>query len=143
MAAPQPPLDAPFYTDAELDVLYETDPVAATRISRQQHLLARRMAGMSAGASAELPGEAALREALEDARRILARDGGDVELVALEGSTVRVRLKGACTGCPRAPLDLRNVVEAVVRRRYPAITAVVLATSRPQRHRDTEEEQER
>jgi toxin CptA len=122
-------LDAPFYTDEELDALYETDPVAATRLSREQHLLRQRMASIESGASAELPDEAALTGVLEEARAILARDGGDLELVALEGTTVRVRLKGACTGCPRAPLDLRNIVEAVVRRRYPAITAVALATA--------------
>jgi toxin CptA len=103
-----------------------TVPVAATRISREQHRLAKRMAALAAGADGALPSEAEVREVLEEARRILARDGGDLELVALEGTVVRVRLQGACTGCPRAPLDLRNVVEAAVRRRYPAITAVVL-----------------
>ena len=122
-------LDAPFYTDEELDALYETDPVAATRISREQHLLRKRMAAMEPAGSGTLPGEAELLEVLAEARAILARDGGDLELVSLEGTTVRVRLKGACTGCPRAPLDLRNVVEAVVRRRFPAITAVALATA--------------
>jgi toxin CptA len=129
MSQPLVRLDAPFYTEEELDALYETDPVAATRISREQHLLRKRMAAMAADASAELPGEAELAAVLEEARAILARDGGDLELVALEGTTVRVRLKGACTGCPRAPLDLRNVVEAVVRRRFPAVTAVALATN--------------
>lgn len=129
MAGSQPlvRLDAPFYTEAELDALYETDPVAATRISREQHLLRRRMAALATDAGAALPSEAELAATLDEARAILARDGGDLELVAVEGTTVRVRLKGACTGCPRAPLDLKNVVEAVVRRRYPAITAVVLA----------------
>jgi toxin CptA len=33
-------------------------------------------------------------------------------------------LKGACVGCPRAPLDLKNVVERMVRSRYPRITTV-------------------
>jgi toxin CptA len=130
MATPQPllRLDAPFYTEEELDALYETDPVAATRISREQHMLARRMAAAPAGAASELPREADLAAVLDEARAILSRDGGDLELVALDGTVVRVRLRGACTGCPRAPLDLKNVVEAVVRKRYPAITAVVLAT---------------
>jgi toxin CptA len=126
-ARPLVRLDAPFYTDEELDALYETDPVAATRISREQHLLRKRMDALGSGAGTALPTEAELRAVLEEARRILARDGGDLELVALEGTKLTVRLKGACTGCPRAPLDLRNVVEAAVRRRYPAITAVVLA----------------
>ncbi len=122
-------LDAPFYTDEELDALYETDPVAATRISREQHLLRKRMDVLASTASTAVPSEAEVLAVLQEARAVLARDGGDLELVAVEGTTVRVRLKGACTGCPRAPLDLRNVVEAVVRRRYPAITAVVLASA--------------
>jgi len=36
-------------------------------------------------------------------------------------------MKGACVGCPRAPLDLRNVVEAMVRKRYPQVRAVLNA----------------
>jgi len=35
-----------------------------------------------------------------------------------------VRLKGSCSGCPRAPLDLKQVVEALVRGRYPQVRAV-------------------
>lgn len=123
--------DAPFYTEDELDALYEADPVAATRISREQHRLRQQLDRAPSGADAILPTEAELRVALEEARAILARDGGDLELVALEGATVRVRLKGACSGCPRAPLDLRNVVEAVVRRRYPAIRAVIATAGKP------------
>ncbi|MBI4195707.1 MAG: NifU family protein, partial [Betaproteobacteria bacterium] len=34
------------------------------------------------------------------------------------------RLKGNCAGCPRATLDLKNVVERLVRNRFPQITAV-------------------
>lgn len=132
MAGPQPllRLDAPFYTEAELDALYETDPVAATRISREQHRLRKLLEAAPPGAATALPTEAELRAVLEEARSILARDGGDLEFVALEGATVRVRLKGACTGCPRAPLDLKNVVETLVRRRYPAVAAVALAATR-------------
>ncbi|MCX7891415.1 MAG: NifU family protein [Burkholderiales bacterium] len=121
-------LDAPFYTEAELDALYEADPVAAMRISREQHLLKLRLESERGGdAAAPMPPEAELRAALDEVRAILARDGGDVELVGVEGRTVRVRLKGACAGCPRAPLDLRNVVEALVRRRFPQVRAVLNA----------------
>ena len=41
-----------------------------------------------------------------------------------EGDAVVVRLKGACAGCPRAALDLKGVVEALLRRRFPAIREV-------------------
>ncbi len=124
----EPPLksDAPFYTEDELDALYVRDPVLAMRISREQLQLQKQLeAARAADPDAPLPSVAELSAVLEDARRILLRDGGDLELVALEGTVVRVRLKGNCVGCPRATLDLKNVVEALVRKRYPRITEVL------------------
>lgn len=118
-------LDAPFYTEEELDALYEIDPVAALRISREQHALKRQLeAGAGADPNAPPPTETEARAALEEARRILARDGGDLEFVSLADGVLRVRMKGACAGCPRGPLDLRNVVERLVRARLPAIRRV-------------------
>jgi toxin CptA len=118
-------LDAPFYTEAELDTLYETDPVAALRISREQHALQRQLAETAGGDSgAPPPTEAQARAVVEEARRILQRDGGDLELVSLEAGVLRVRMKGACAGCPRGPLDLKNVVERLVRARLPAVRKV-------------------
>jgi toxin CptA len=123
-AAPQK-LDAPFYTEEELDALYETDPVAALRISREQHALKKQLEALAgADPDAPPPTEAEVREVLEDARRILLRDGGDLEFVSLADGVLRVRMKGACAGCPRGPLDLRNVVERVVRTRLPAVRRV-------------------
>ncbi len=124
----EPPLksDAPFYTEDELDALYVRDPVLAMRISREQLQLQKQLeAARAADPDAPLPSEADLAEVLKEARGILLRDGGDLELVALEGTVVRVRLKGNCVGCPRATLDLKNVVEALVRKRYPRITEVL------------------
>jgi toxin CptA len=118
-------LDAPFYTEAELDALYEMEPVAALRISREQHLLAGRLAEQDAGdPAAPLPGRDEIEAVLAEARRILMRDGGDLEFAELRGNVLRVRLKGACAGCPRAALDLKNVVETMVRRRFPQIVQV-------------------
>jgi Fe-S cluster biogenesis protein NfuA len=118
-------LDAPFYTEAELDALYETNPVAAMRISREQHVLRTQLARtVPADAAAALPTREEIESVLGDARRILLRDGGDLELAELAGDVLRVRLTGACASCPRAALDLRNVVEALVRRRYPRIAKV-------------------
>lgn len=125
MVAPAMKLDAPFYTEEELDALYETDPVAALRISREQHLLSRQLdEPVSADASAAQPGRAEIESVLAETRRILMRDGGDLEYVELSGNVLRVRLKGACAGCPRAVLDLKNVVERMVRRRFPQIAQV-------------------
>jgi toxin CptA len=117
-------LDAPFYTEAELDALYETDPVAALRISREQHALKRQIALARGDPDAPPPTEEAARAAIAEARRILQRDGGDLEFVALEGGVLRVRMMGACAGCPRGPLDHKNVVERLVRARIPGLRAV-------------------
>ena len=117
--------DAPFYTDEELDQLEASDPVAALRIAREQALI-RRQLTMQPGEVSETgpPDPEGLRAVLAEARQILRRDGGNVEYVAVEGSVLTVRLTGNCSGCPRAPLDLKQVVEALVRRRYPQIVAV-------------------
>ncbi len=117
--------DAPFYTEAELDVLEATDPVAALRIAREQLQLRKQLdAQAHAVTGAALPDVEALQSVLMEVRKILARDGGDIEFIAFEQTTLTVRLKGSCSGCPRAALDLKQVVEALVRRRYPQISAV-------------------
>lgn len=117
--------DAPFYTEEELDLLEATDPVAALRIAREQAQLKKQLATQAAVATGgPMPGAAEIESVLNEARRILKRDGGDIEFVALEEGVLTVRLKGSCSGCPRAPLDLKQVVEALVRERYPRITAV-------------------
>lgn len=116
-------LDAPFYTEEELDRLERDDPVAALRIAREQEILRRRLAAR-VPEGAVLPTEAEAREVLEEARAILRRDGGDLEFAGFDGSVLRVRLKGACAGCPRSAIDLKQVVEALVRRRYPAVSEV-------------------
>ncbi len=112
-----------WYGEAELDELYRRDPKASLEISRRQEK-ARREAVPGDIKDAPPLTEAGLRDALEEARRVLLRDGGDLELVALEGTVVRVRLKGACVGCPNAVLDLKAVVEKTVRRRFPQVTEV-------------------
>lgn len=125
MTGPAIKPDAPFYTEDELDALYESDPVASLKISRHQANLRKQLEGArSIGPDAPVPTPAGVAAVLEEARHILLRDGGDLEFVELAGSVVRVRLKGNCAGCPRAVLDLKNVVERLVRNRYRQITAV-------------------
>lgn len=116
--------DAPFYTEAELDALEATDPVAAVRIAREQIQLQKLLAQSAADAAGPLPSAEQVRAVITEVQQILARDGGDIEFVSLEERTLTVRLKGSCAGCPRAPLDLKHLVEAMVRRRYPQISAV-------------------
>ena len=66
-----------------------------------------------------------VKEALENIRPILQADGGDVELINIEDGIVRVRLTGACGGCPMSAMTLRNGVEKVVKRDVPEVKAVV------------------
>jgi Fe-S cluster biogenesis protein NfuA len=115
----------PFYTDEELDALYERDPLLAMRLSRRQAELDR-LAGESAVADPSLPAPSIeeLTELIGQARAILRRDGGDLELIGIEGDIVTVRMTGNCAGCPRAALDAKNVVERLVRSRFPRIKAV-------------------
>ncbi len=113
-----------FYTEDELDAMEEVDPDRAYRIARAQAMAERGMGADRDPEAHPLPDPAQVAEALEDVRQILAQDGGDIELVAVDGRTIRVRMKGACVGCPNAPLDLKNVVERVIFNAIPGAAAV-------------------
>lgn len=125
MAEHAPPPNPPFYSDEELDALYEKDPVEAMRISRRQAQWLKTVeSAPPADSEALLPTEVQVREVLEKARRVLLQDGGDLEFIAIEGDVLRVRLKGNCVGCPRSALDLKNVVERTVRSHFPRIRKI-------------------
>ena len=63
--------------------------------------------------------------ALSKIRPALQRDGGDVELVEVtEDGLVKVRLTGACKGCPMAQMTLQMGVERVVKEMVPEVRAV-------------------
>jgi Fe-S cluster biogenesis protein NfuA len=67
-----------------------------------------------------------VQAALDEIRPYLQADGGDVELVGIdEDGTVRVKLVGACGGCPMAQMTLQSGVERVVKQRVPEVTQVV------------------
>lgn len=64
--------------------------------------------------------------ALKKIRPFLQQDGGDVELVEVtEDGEVRVRLTGACGGCPMATMTLKHGVERAIREEAPEIKSVV------------------
>ena len=71
-----------------------------------------------------------MRERIETAlnriRPFLQADGGDVELVDVtpEG-VVKVKLTGACVGCPMSQMTLKHGVEKAIREEVPEITEVV------------------
>ena len=112
-----------WYEEDELDTLEQHNPLLATRIAQRQARIAKLKPYIITGETPPLT-SAALVTVLEEARLVLLRDGGDLELVDIQDTIVRVRLKGACVGCPNSVLDLKNVVEKIVRRTFPQVTAV-------------------
>ena len=66
-----------------------------------------------------------VRAVLEEIRPSLQADGGDVELVEVEGGVVRLRLTGACGSCPMASMTLKIGIEEVLKERVPEVRAVV------------------
>ncbi|MDD4793194.1 MAG: NifU family protein [Firmicutes bacterium] len=62
---------------------------------------------------------------LGEIRPSLQADGGDVELVDVtEDGIVKVRLKGACAGCPMSTLTLKNGIERVLKSEIPEVKSV-------------------
>lgn len=52
---------------------------------------------------------------LNELRTFLQADGGDLEIVRIEGKTVKLKLRGACGGCPHAAMTIKNGLERVLR----------------------------
>jgi len=64
--------------------------------------------------------------ALNKIRPQLQMDGGDVELVGIEkDGVVKVRLKGACGGCPMSQLTLKMGIERILKKEVPEVKEVV------------------
>ncbi|NLT50563.1 MAG: NifU family protein [Ignavibacteria bacterium] len=63
--------------------------------------------------------------ALEDIRPFLKADGGDIEFVDVnDDGIVKVRLTGACVGCPMSQMTLRAGVERALLKEVPGIKRV-------------------
>ncbi|MHB0913660.1 MAG: NifU family protein [Armatimonadota bacterium] len=67
-----------------------------------------------------------VEEALQEIRPALQADGGDIELVEVDEQTgvVRVKLVGACAGCPMSQMTLQMGVERTLKARVPEVTKV-------------------
>jgi Fe-S cluster biogenesis protein NfuA len=66
-----------------------------------------------------------VKETIETLRPYLQMDGGDMEFVEMtEDKVVKVRLKGACAGCPGAAYTLKLGVERKLKEVVPEVTAV-------------------
>lgn len=116
--------DDHWYDDEELDTMELTYPMQAVRSAQRQAKVSRSRSNIPIGDAPPLTTEG-LTAVLEEARAVLLRDGGALEQVDFHDNVVRVRLKGACTGCPNSVLDLKNVVEKIVRKVYPQVTDVL------------------
>ena len=65
-----------------------------------------------------------VEKVLAKVRVTLQQDGGDIELVSVEGGVVKVCLKGACAGCPMSQMTLANFVEKELKAAIPEIKRV-------------------
>jgi len=70
--------------------------------------------------------EQKVKEVIEVIRPSLQAHGGDVELAGVDDdNTVRVRLQGACQGCPGAQMTMKMGIERILREKVPEVKEVV------------------
>ncbi len=58
--------------------------------------------------------------------------GGGVELISFEGNTLKVRLGGACLGCPLSPVTLHGWVEGTIHQFFPDVQIVEIKQTSPE-----------
>lgn len=66
-----------------------------------------------------------VEEALNKVRPSLMADGGNVELVSVENDVVKIKLTGACKGCPMSQMTLKMGIERHLKNEIPEIKEVV------------------
>jgi len=68
-----------------------------------------------------------VEKVIQNLRQYLQMDGGDIELVDVDEATgeVKVKLTGACHGCPMAIVTLTQGVEARLKEQVPEVTKVI------------------
>ena len=66
-----------------------------------------------------------IEKALDEVRPFLANDGGDVSVVAVEGTTVKVQFHGACVGCKVSDFTLKGGIETTIKKYAPEIERVI------------------
>jgi Fe-S cluster biogenesis protein NfuA len=69
-----------------------------------------------------------VQKALDMIRPNLRADGGDVELIDVtDDGVVKVKLLGACHGCPMAQMTLKNGIERLLKKEIPEVREVISA----------------
>jgi Fe-S cluster biogenesis protein NfuA len=66
-----------------------------------------------------------IEAALKQIRPALLADGGDVQLIDVKDGVVKVKLTGACGGCPMASMTLKGGIERVLKEKVPGVKEVV------------------
>lgn len=80
----------------------------------------------------EVPLEERLRGLIEQLSAYIEHyHGGSVEMVAFDGKVLKVKLGGACLGCPLLPSTLHGWVEGTVRQFFPQIERVESISEAP------------
>jgi len=62
--------------------------------------------------------------ALDQIRPAIRMDGGEVELIDVEEGIARVRMLGACGGCPMSTMTLKMGIERAIRQQVPEVKSV-------------------
>jgi Fe-S cluster biogenesis protein NfuA/nitrite reductase/ring-hydroxylating ferredoxin subunit len=78
-----------------------------------------------------VPLEQRVRDALTGVRPYLESHGGNVELLEVDGSTVRLRMEGSCSGCPSSAMTLKLAIENAIQKAAPEIAEVVAQEQEP------------
>jgi len=65
-----------------------------------------------------------VQEIMEKIRPSLQSHGGDAELVDVVDGVVKLRLKGACSGCPMSQMTIKNGIEEIMKKAIPEIKSV-------------------
>ena len=63
-------------------------------------------------------------KAIEEIRPNLQADGGDIELIDIENGVAKVKLKGACAGCPMSTMTMKWGVERFLKQKVPEVIRV-------------------
>lgn len=66
-----------------------------------------------------------VEKALDEIRPFLISDGGNIKLISVEDTKVKVQLEGACIGCSVNQMTLKNGVEATIKKYAPQINEVI------------------
>jgi Fe-S cluster biogenesis protein NfuA len=66
-----------------------------------------------------------VERALDELRPYLMADGGNVEVVEIDGPIVKVRLQGACGSCPSSTMTLKMGIERKLREAIPEVSEVI------------------